>query len=224
MMHHVRKGGLWKWEERERLTRVGENLSGSTAGSPYPSAWRYASTEAIRRAGSLRVPRDGHRPPLARVSSAESLRASDDVMNGPNSSDMPSAVKLWAKWVKNVETAQGGDAVSSLLRETDSDDQAAPGQVEGQTTADSSRQSSYSSAMSPAQNFDTEKGASLSDAYIDGSPAMMFLDGTERVPEDVREVLRAMVDPLAEERPTAQEVRRLWDEMFLDLELDGAVC
>ncbi|WVQ85313.1 hypothetical protein IAT38_007478 [Cryptococcus sp. DSM 104549] len=133
IMHHVRKGGLWAYEERERLGRVGEPAEvGSVGGSPYPSAWRgypdgasFAATGAgVRRAGSLRVPnthsRDhltagtsfdpspSPRPRLNRMTSAESIRANDEA----GSAESPAGIKLWAKWVKD---GAGVDPVTALL-------------------------------------------------------------------------------------------------------------
>jgi serine/threonine protein kinase len=42
--------------------------------------------------------------------------------------------------------------------------------------------------------------------YSDGSPVMHFLDGGERVSERVRDVLKAMLSPDPEDRPTASEL------------------
>lgn len=100
IMHHVRKGNLWAHEERQRLHRVGNELGGS----PYPSAWR---DEGLQRGGSLRV-----RPKLSRMPSAESLRASDDIV----AAQSPSGIKIWARWAHSQPRA---DAVSALLAEED---------------------------------------------------------------------------------------------------------
>ncbi|WWC86102.1 uncharacterized protein L201_000973 [Kwoniella dendrophila CBS 6074] len=150
MMHHVRKGGLWAYEERERFQRIGNEDGVSTAGSPYPSAWRgYSATSTgagypsgsnigvgggVRRAGSLRVPPsysrehlaavvDGHnhgvKPKLKRMTSAESIRASDEA----SSSESPSGVKLYANWVKS---GPGLDAITRLLSDEDEFDISSP--------------------------------------------------------------------------------------------------
>ncbi|KAL7420267.1 hypothetical protein Q5752_005236 [Cryptotrichosporon argae] len=75
VMHHVRKGELWDYEERARLERIGSGSayafgSGTTAAlspagmlsngsaSPFPSAWREVT---VRRGGSLRVPGEDRR-------------------------------------------------------------------------------------------------------------------------------------------------------------------
>ena len=211
MMHYVRKGALWDWEERERLTRVGDDGDRSLAGSPYPSAWRDPQSEGVKRAGSLRVPQGNAQPTVTKATSTESLRASVDVMEGPNSADSPAGVRLWAKWVKDGHHV-GRDAVSSLLSEAEEPIETS-GEASVVSTASFSRHPSLSlsSPVSPIYRVEKQRIATSVMPYEDASPAMMFLDGRERVPEDVREVMRAMVDPVAGERPTAEEIRRLWD-------------
>lgn len=218
MMHHVRKGRLWVCEETERLARIG-STSESTAGSPYPSAWRDREESGLRRAGSLRVPTSGHRPRLGRVSSAESLRASEDVVVS-QSRDAPAGVKLWANWLSTDGQAQ--DPVTRLLAESDDDTPQASVSRQPSLRSGHSRQSSTSvSPTSPhthnrAQSHDRAVELHLAELgvpYADGSPAMMFLDGRERVPEEIREVIRAMVFPAPEQRPTASELKRLWETL-----------
>jgi len=202
-MHHVRKGTLWEWEERERLARVGEDDDRSMAGTPYPSAWRDPHLDGLKRAGSLREPLS--RSKLARLPSAESFRDLDET---PRSAESPSGVKLWREWVKG-RRGMGQDAISLLLNES------------GEHITATSPHSMISrhchsplpSPISPV--LAVSWGAAPATPYEDGSPAMAFLDGRERVSEDVREVLRAMVDPLADERPSAEEVRRLWEGYLL---------
>lgn len=211
MMHHVRKGALWAWEERERLSRIGNEEDVSLAGSPYPSAWRDFQIEGVKRTGSLRIPQRDPRPRLARMSSAESLRASEDAADGPSSAESPAGVKLWAKWIKNPQATPTPDAVSLLLSEVDDPkSMTAAGDYSFTPSAAPSRQSPLSSPISPVRPVEKRHNAGTAMTYADGSPVMMFLDGMEYVRDDVREVFRAMVDPLAEDRPTAEEVRRLW--------------
>ena len=50
----------------------------------------------------------------------------------------------------------------------------------------------------------------LAAAYDDGSLAMFFLDGHERVSAEVRRVLRSMLQADPSARPTAQELGDLW--------------
>lgn len=47
---------------------------------------------------------------------------------------------------------------------------------------------------------------------------MLFLDGTERVSEDVRDVLRGMLEPDQWIRYRANEVRERWDELGVGIE------
>lgn len=49
---------------------------------------------------------------------------------------------------------------------------------------------------------------------------MLFLDGTERVSEDVRDVLRGMLEPDQWIRYGANEVRERWDELGVGIEED----
>ncbi|WVQ97147.1 hypothetical protein IAU59_004257 [Kwoniella sp. CBS 9459] len=339
MMHHVRKGGLWAYEERERLHRVGNDDGLSTSGSPYPSAWRgypSATTGAgypsgalpgsttiggiVRRGGSLRIPPSHSRehlsavaekPRLKRMTSAESIRASDEA----GSSESPAGVKLWANWVKSgpavgsstpsstvaaglqgsgAGAKSGGpgvDAVTRLLSDGDEfelsptagisrvssmrkaqENKLAPASrpqpVRGisassisgaSSTSESntnsspspyphSRRDSYSAVTpehhlqaptpestgpnTPAEPVESNEDEStffdaetilaatkaLTKPYDDGSPAMVFLDGLERVSDNVREVLKNMLCPDQWERMSAQQVRERWDELGVGLD------
>ncbi|WWD18005.1 hypothetical protein CI109_102452 [Kwoniella shandongensis] len=341
MMHHVRKGGLWAYEERERLHRVGNNDGVSVGGSPYPSAWRAAPSSTasglnqagVRRTGSLRVqPSNSSRdhllsavsfeglppyrgggaggvgsgttkPKLKRMTSTESIRASDEVEN----SESPSGVKLWANWIKNGPAISaspsgsaglGKDAVALLLSEGEDfaspisptagisrassmrraqemrlvtengggggsyptsrrsstnsspiDPQASsnlhvgpgsglpPAQIDLTTPSPLSVQSTRVSTPpqvpspsclaipdNPTTSFDEaemeedqliaetkETIRQLTEPYEDGSPSMVFLDGADRVREEVRQVLRGMLEPDQRVRLTAREVRERWD-------------
>ncbi|KAE8540032.1 hypothetical protein D1P53_003970 [Cryptococcus gattii VGV] len=303
MMHHVKKGGLWAYEEEERLSRVGEPYreAGVQAGTPYPSAWRdnySASASAssashilaaaaagagagvgVRRGGSLRVPptystlveeQEGialapGRPRLKRMTSAESVRANDDA----GKSESPAGVKLWAKWVKD---GAGVDPVTALLSESESDT-SFPTDVSSKNLSRGNSQSLRRSASirnglpdtisaryspphtdadvvspgtpprnhhhhppltltvhSPASSAPSHPSPPSSprppsiiqrgiyEPYTDGSPAMLFLDGTERVLEDVRDVLKGMLEPDQWMRYRANEVRERWDELGVGIE------
>jgi len=212
MMHHVRKGALWVYEERERLLRIGSDSAENTRASPYPSAWRaqgYPGENVPRRAGSLRVPAhsESRRPRLGRMTSEESLRASEDMADGTEYS--PSANQIWAKWAENPLASGTARVVAELLAEDGEPD-----------ASDSlSRTSSIRSARAPSRQSSLNHspvsgGASTTishvQPYSDGSPGMKFLDGVEPVPEDVRLVIKAMLSPSPEERPSASELARLW--------------
>lgn len=240
MMHHVRKGGLWVWEERERLSRIGQEREDSVAPSPYPSAWRagdYASggtgtgAGGVKRAGSLRVPTTtakvihAERPKLGRMSSTESLRASEDAGH----TDSPPGVKLWGRWISKHATGTGGgtDPVSLLLAEKE--DHTIPSsasrlastslrvdttssRASTTTTATGSNASSPTSPVMP-DTAPTTTREPIGPAYSDGSPAMFFLDCRERVDEGVRQVLQAMLQAREESRPTAEQLRAKWEEL-----------
>lgn len=255
MMHHVRKGGLWAWEERERLLRIGQEHEESVAPSPYPSAWRagdYAQGGAgalgVRRGGSLRLPPTStaatvgiaspvisvDRPTLGRMSSTESLRASEDTSH----IDSPPGVKLWGKWISRTPTAGKTDPISLLLAE--SDEHTAPSGSSRTTTTlrvDTSAISrSTSTSTRPSPSDSTMPSSPISPerpdrtaptkpkqtgvAYEDGSPAMLFLDGRSEVPDGVRQVLRAMLQSREEARPTADQLRAKWEELDVRIVID----
>lgn len=300
MMHHVKKGGLWAYEEEERLSRVGEPYREGIvqAGTPYPSAWRdnYSASASsashilaaagagagagagVRRGGSLRVPPtystlvEGQeeialapgRPRLKRMTSAESVRANDDA----GKSESPPGVKLWAKWVKD---GAGVDPVTALLSESESESEPEPDTSFPTTDPSSkvnlSRGNSHSlrrsasirnglpdtistrysppntdanthhhppltlTIHSPASSAHSHHPSpplsprppsiihrGIYESYADGSPAMLFLDGTERVSEDVRDVLKGMLEPDQWMRYRANEVRERWNELGVGIE------
>ncbi|ORY22969.1 kinase-like domain-containing protein [Naematelia encephala] len=186
MMHHVRKGALWRYEERERLSRIGTEPP-SVSGSPYPSAWRGDSSVSVKRAGSLRVPTSVNRPKLGRMPSTESLR-------GPQS---PAATKIWASWTQHP--SQG--PIAMLLAEGD---QTSP------QDAPLSRQPSLDNDSAPAPTTLPDLHP-----YADGSPAMLYLDGCDVVQDEVRQVIMAMVDPVPENRPSARDVCEVWRDLVL---------
>lgn len=65
MMHHVRRGGLWEYEDGQRY-----NFEVDSRESPYPSAWR--DDPGVKRGGSLRLAPS--KPKLARNGSAELVK------------------------------------------------------------------------------------------------------------------------------------------------------
>lgn len=204
IMHHVRKGDLWEWEERIRIGRVGSEYL--TGGSPYPSAWREVAGEGVKRGGSLRAPTSSaSRPGLARMPSAESLRASHDVFEGNES---PSGVKLWAAWARN-SIAPG--PIGALLcddhgahRDPDSADLAVSPQNPEAGDID---------ALAGEREGDGAVGYTAPVSYSDDTPVMLYLHGQEVVPEPVRDVLRDMVDPDPANRPMAGELVELWTQL-----------
>ena len=188
IMHHVRKGDLWIWEERARLGLIGTETP--LGGSPYPSAWRI-EPEGLKRGGSLRVPPSSARPGLVRLPSAESLRASNDVTDGGGS---PAGVRLWAKWLRQPSPGP----IAALLSEDELQELPTPELHQDHTD--------------PPQRA----APPIVDAtYEDGSPIMVYLDGEATVSAGLREVLRAMLDPDPALRPTADELKVLWDELML---------
>jgi hypothetical protein len=211
-MHHVRKGDLWQYEERERLSRIGQEREESIAPSPYPSAWRMDYGGGVRRAGSLRVPKPGQRverPKLGRMGSTESLRASEDVGH----EESPAAVRLWGKWISNPRSGST-DPISVLL----ADDPPITSPI-SPTYASNSRSTLKVDISTPSPvDADTVDDAwelrePTGPAYSDGSPAMFFLDGQDRVDEKIWSMLRDMVLPNKDSRPTAEDLRAKWKEL-----------
>lgn len=209
MMHHVRKGDLWPYEERERLGRIGQEREVDVAPSPYPSAWRTDYGGGVRRAGSLRVPKGNQRgiverPKLGRMGSSESLRASEDVGH----EESPAAVRLWGKWISNPRSG-GTDPISLLL----ADDPQMTSPISPTYSNPKSTLKVDISTPSPVESQSEEvydHREPSGPPYIDGTPAMFFLDGQERVDEAIWKTLRDMVLPNKESRPTAEQLRAKW--------------
>lgn len=217
MMHHVRRGGLWAYEERTRLGKIGSEQP-SNAGSPYPSAWRELgiNQEGVKRGGSLRVPGGGgDRPRLTRMSSAESLKASEDLVRSETGIDSPAGVKLWAKWMKQPSSVN--DAMAALLTEHNHETGRGLVPIRNGATRRSIDGTSPTSPIIAESTNEAETVPSLGvPLYQDGTPCMLFLDGETMVDIQVREILKEMLDPDPEARPTAAEILRSWDEMGID--------
>lgn len=197
LVHHVRMGDLWAWEERQRLNRVGAETT--VGGSPYPSAWREQVNDGVRRGGSLRISSSNARPGLVRMLSAESLRASQDIADADDAN--PAGVRLWAKWVKR-SSLHG--PISALL-----DDESMPNTAEALSERqDEPLSSEVSAPIHPPDE---------TPAYADGSPTMIFLDGQDIVPDNIRDVLRMMVDADPAERPDAEEIKGRWASIGISL-------
>lgn len=227
MMHHVRNGSLWVWAERERLSLVG-TASNTPSGSPYPSARDEPVTVTVKRGGSLRVPSKE----LRRVGSVESLKAADDVMGSYTPS--PSGVKLWHQW-KARGTKRPGDLIDRLIRPDDQPPSPPASPTLSRTgslrkpssplSRTASRPSPTSPMWPPSPAGYAAVPATVPEGdfalYEDGSPAMFFLGEPVRVPDDVRDVIRAMLDPDPEGRPTASEIICAWDELKVGVEDEG---
>ncbi|WVO17802.1 hypothetical protein L204_105500 [Cryptococcus depauperatus] len=265
MIHYVRKGGLWAYEEQERLARIGEPLEAVLSGTPYPSAWRdpyqHATTSGgIRRTGSLRVPsaQSPHQPlhasevhpKLNRVQSREFIQAEEDASKGGS----PGGVKSYMNWAKGLGSG-GGEVVEALLvegefpskdifsnlsrsnslrRSNEFERKPDIADLEGEQQQKQSEvyPSEPSAAVpsplphpspalsaSPTSPSPSSSTPNLFQPYTDGSPAMMFLSGTERVPEEWREVLQGMLEPDQEMRLTTHEVLNRWDEVGVSEEI-----
>lgn len=270
MMHHVRHGILWDWEERQRFKRVGEH---SASSSPYPSghnSWRADPVPAVevRRAISLKVPH-GSPSPHKRFPSADhgpppfgsggSLSALSD---GPTS---PAGTRSWAAWAhggarsETIDKLLEGDreqrdrfplrapgrrggsneiarkasirsARSVLSTQMSSSPESSPESATRRRRISTEHQrpgsaaalraitdlsleaSAPASADAPAEAVAKRQDSYDDRAYADGAPAMHFLGGG-RVPDDVRDVLRAMLDPVAAERPSIGDVLAAWDSL-----------
>jgi hypothetical protein len=131
------------------------------------------------------------------MSSAESLKASEDVTDAETGYESPAGIKLWAKWRKRSSM---NDPIAALLAEDGhAGNSEAPPERPGEP---------------PVARPMPERPTTDTPAYRDGSPSMIFLDGYERVDEGIRDVLKAMVDADPFERPTAQEVSARWAELL----------
>jgi hypothetical protein len=199
----------------------------------------------VRRAGSLRVPtgsnansnantRRGDRPKLGRMGSTESLRASEDTGH----TDSPAAVKLWGKWIstftRSSSSSNPTDPISLLLSESDlpiTSPTSASSSVPRHASTLRVGTPSYTSPMEfdSASSPDTGIPSSADSlfgrepsgpAYSDGSPAMFFLDGGDRVDEEIWTTLRAMLLPKKESRPSAEQLKDKWEELGLVLSDD----
>lgn len=260
MMHHVRNGILWDWEERQRLKRVGEH---SASSSPYPSghSWRADPVPAveIRRAISLKAP---HSPsPHKRFPSADHTAAfgSGGSLSAESLSSSPGGIKSWAAWANGARQDavdqlldDKGDKGFSPLRRRGGNEIARKASIRSARSVLSNQRSSPESSPEstsrrrmPAERSGAERNAERSErstaerpssaaalraitdlaideprrqdsyddrAYADGAPAMHFLGGG-RVPDDVRDVIRAMLGPNASERPSVGDVLAAWDEL-----------
>lgn len=250
MMHHVRNGILWDWEERQRLKRIGEH---SASSSPYPSghsSWRADPVPAVevRRAISLKVPPGQSPSPHKRFPSADHtplFGTGADAMSSEGLSS-PGGIRSWAAWangarhdaVDKLLDDDGKPTLSPLRPRRGGNDIARKASIRSARSVLSSMSSPESSPESIARRrrISTERPSSsaalraITDlaidggesprrqnsyddrAYADGAPAMHFLGGG-RVPDDVRDVLRAMLDPVASERPSVGDVLAAWDQL-----------
>jgi hypothetical protein len=128
------------------------------------------------------------------MSSAESMKASDDALEGTST---PAGVRLWAKWAQN---RGDHDAVLQLLSGTDK--AAFPHQHHAHVR--------QTSAEYPVGQMKTPLSFP---PYNDGTPPMLFLDGEDRVDEGIRAVLKAMVSSAAIDRPSADAVNSSWQRL-----------
>jgi hypothetical protein len=70
--------------------------------------------------------------------------------------------------------------------------------------------SSPSPIESTEDMYDNQEREPTGPPYSDGTPAMFFLDGQDRVDETIWRSLRDMVLPNKESRPTAEQLRAKW--------------
>lgn len=202
MMMFVKKGAFWSYEERTRIGRIGAQDSDS--GVPYPSAWREPAPASVRRAGSLHEPISKHRqstarPRLGRMGSASSLKASEDAVDGPNSAESPAGIKLWAHWMRDPNPAVDSP-IADLLAETDG-----PALGHNPPSPAASTQEQQPAATTPQADF-TRLVPPLATHYPNGDPEMLFLGGASLVPDAYRSILRSMLDPDPDARPSAADV------------------
>lgn len=204
MMHHVRKGSLWVREEQRRLERVG-TIHEDPMGSPFPSAWRGDSAAGVRRTGSLRAEIKSYSElRLPKKQSTDSMRASTDIIVAdPNKPHSPAAVRAWVNWSNNAISAPGTDVISRLLAEEN-----LPSPIATTPTTEAYMLSPIFVEPTKDSHSGTADLGDLTSPHADGSPVMLYLDGSTRVDEAVRDVIKSMVDPRAAARPTAADVYR----------------
>lgn len=188
-MFLVARGGYWEWEERRRLCSVGEveqwEVDGWTSGP-------------VSRAGSIRSTRSGR----SRVSEGGGGRRSESVES------RSSAFRESGEWGGAWNAAM---RIGKLLWDEE-------GEEERPTTPASASQMLFS--LPPAgeeqeeqEEEENEREEERETSYRDGTPVQYFMSGEEVVPLEVRELIRAMTSPKAEERPTAVEVLQVLETL-----------
>jgi serine/threonine protein kinase len=219
LMWNVRKGRFWEWEERARLMNVGKttlpvtpttpsSTSSTPAGrqpntllSPRTTAQTVSSTDRVRRSGSLRetVLSDRNsfvRPKLPRMSSSELLITPEvspsdtsrlQVVVGGNSSNKSMEDILRPSTSMPPELKEGRERAKSLIIDT-----------------------KLSNAISRQLDLGSPVfGHETIESYTDGTPAMMHVNGRDRVDEVIWSVLRRMVDPVPDNRGSAEHHLRV---------------
>ena len=215
LMWNVRKGRFWEWEERARSMNIGKvvlpvtpttpsSTSSTPAGglhntllSPRTTAQTVSSSDRVRRSGSLRetVLSDRNsfvRPKLPRMSSSEllitpelspsSASPSQSVVSGrPSKTAMEDTLRPPTTMLSEVK--EGRERAKSLIIDT-------------KLSNAISRQLDLGSPVS---------GHETVEAYTDGTPAMMHVNGRDRVDEVIWSTLRRMVDPVPELRGSAED-------------------
>ena len=218
LMWNVRKGRFWEWEERSRLMNVGRvvlpvtpttpsSTSSTPAGglpntflSPRTTAQTVSSTDRVRRSGSLRetVLSDRNsfvRPKLPRMSSSE-LLITPEV--SPSSASYPPVVGT-------------GHSANNSMQDTLRPSTTTPSEPkEGRERAKSLI---IDTKLSNAVSRQLDLGSPVSgqepiEPYTDGTPAMIHLNGRDRVDEVMWLSLKRMVDPVPENRGSAEDYLR----------------
>lgn len=231
LMWNVRKGRFWEWEERARLMRVGQvgvPLTPSTPGSttttvPVVSSppsraigqFNHAShADGVRRTGSLResVLSDRKarldRPKLPRMSSSELLIVTSDT--SPTSVSHPDVVSAGGRDTPPVQRETARD-LFSLASRIQTQGSGRPDDITVESKKEKARYLRIDTRLSNSVGRSEPASSSALtsmlpvEAYSDGTPAMMHLNGLDRVEEAVWRTLRRMVDPVPQNRGSARD-------------------
>lgn len=219
LMWNVRKGRFWEWEERARIMRIGQGVpvTPTTPGSTRTTAAAIISppprmlggnvmnAEGVRRTGSLRESvlsdrKSLARPKLPRMSSSELLLVTPDtspmsvshldVVETRHQKDDTAKDRFLLPSHTPLESMDKRERAKSLRIDT---------RLSNSLTRPDPALPSSSTSVMPIE------------PYSDGTPAMVHLNGQDRVEEAVWKALGRMVNPDPQKRGTARE---LLDESF----------
>ncbi|GAA95164.1 uncharacterized protein L969DRAFT_89852 [Mixia osmundae IAM 14324] len=220
----VLRGGYWEWEERQRLMMgTSSSRASSVAGTPKHSKTRTSislATEALSRKSSVKSSR-------GRSDSLQTDFGLNDLGNlsGSLSGSLNDAARFSFGAAATPSTGApikqhiSSRLVATLLRpEIDADESREIDKIPSPISpTDTSRRSPISpldDAWSDDQEHLHDDYANTStEVYSDHTPLQYFLDGVHVVPESLRELLRSMTSPQAQDRPTIDYVCAALDSL-----------
>ncbi|KAM0746486.1 kinase-like protein [Meredithblackwellia eburnea MCA 4105] len=215
-MFMVGRGGYYDWEERRRLGEVGhdhylhhlDDLVGQGGSISRPSSRQGSSTAGVSRQSSLRA--------LSRNGSIRSVRSTRSNRSRAGSIDDSDGEGLssWSKDALAARLLQADDGTPAppssiphsvpphLNEDHEEEEEEDEDEEEG---ADQVVEGDSNGTINVPAPWDAQTATST---YPDGSTYQYFLNGEGIVPIGIRELLRAMMNPQARERPTIAEVLR----------------